>query len=366
MERVNRMKAYGSLVVAACAMTLVLLNGAQAQAPQPSTASTLATSTVGGIAAGSVHLADGQVEAVRETAITSQVAGQVIMRTVRAGDRVKAGQVLLRIDPRAAQQNQAAVSAQLAAARAQLTAAERHLERTRQLVEKNFVSPATLDRAEADQRAAMESVNALVAQTAGAATQTGWHTLTAPFDAVVTSVTTELGDTVLPGKPLMQLHDPSELRVAVNVPAAAAGRIDTQAAPAIEIPDAIGEARNPVPGRIVVVPAADPQSYTQLVRIDLPRRIAGLHPGLFTRVRFTLLGDAAADAPRLTVPKSALVARGDLRGVYVVDERGVALRQVRVGRTHANEVEVLAGVSRGEKVALDPVAAARVAGVIKR
>jgi len=360
------MKAFGSLLIAALGVAVALPPGPGAQTTQTSAVSSLATSTVGGIAAGDVYLADGQVEAVRETTITSQVSGQVILRAVRAGDRVKAGQLLARIDPRAAQQNQAAVSAQLAAARAQLTAAERHLERTRQLVEKNFVSPATLDRAEADHRAAMESVNAFVAQTAGAATQTGWHTLTAPFDGVVTSVSTELGDTVLPGKPLMQLHDPSELRVAVNVPASTAGRIDVQAAPAIEIPDAIGESRNPVPGRIVVVPAADPQSHTQLVRIDLPRRIGGLHPGLFTRVRFTLAGDGVADAPRLTVPKSAVVVRGDLRGVYVVDDRGVALRQVRVGRTHANEVEVLAGVARGEKVALDPVAAARLAGVVRQ
>jgi RND family efflux transporter MFP subunit len=360
------MKALGSLVIVALAVAMACAPGARAQPTQQSAASGLATSTVGGIAAGATYLADGQVEAVREATITSQVSGQVILRTVRAGDRVKAGQVLLRIDPQAARQNQAALSAQLAAARAQLTAAERHLERTRQLVEKNFVSPATLDRAEADQRAALESVNALLAQTAGAATQTGWHTLTAPFDAVVTSVSAEQGDTALPGRPLMQLHDPSELRVAVNVPAATAGRIDLQAVPAIEIPDAIGEARNPAPGRIVVVPAADPQSYTQLVRIDLPPRIGGLRPGLFTRVRLKLTGDSSDEAPRLTVPKSAVVVRGDLRGVYVVDDRGVALRQVRVGRTHANEVEVLAGLSRGEKVALDPVAAARATGVIKQ
>lgn len=357
------MKALGSLIVVAIGIAALPLPAVHAQS---SPAAALATSTVGGREAGAVYLADGQVEAVREATLTAQVSGQVIVRTVNAGDQVKAGQVLLRIDPSAARQNQAAVSAQLAGARAQLVAAERHLERTRTLVEQKFVSPAVLDRAEADYRAAAESVKALTAQTAGAATQTGWHTISAPFDAVVTSVSTELGDTVMPGRPLMVLHDPTALRVAVNVPAATAGRIDTAGKPSIVIPDAKGDSSHPVPGRIVVVPAADPLSHTQLVRIDLPRGITGLHPGLFTRVQLPLASDDPSDAIRLTVPKASIVARGDLRGVYVVDDRGVELRQVRLGRAHGDEVEVLAGVSRGEKVALDPVAAARQAGVIRK
>lgn len=350
----------------AAALAMAASATAWSQQTPASTVAGLATATVGSVAAGERYLADGQLEAVRETPITSQVSGQVILRTVREGDRVRAGQVLVRVDPRAAQQNQAAIAAQLAGARAQLVAAERNLERTRELVAQKFLSPATLDRVEAEQRAAAEGVKALAAQAAGAATQTGWHTIVAPFDAVVTGVSTEVGDTALPGKPLMQLYDPSALRVAVNVPAGVAARIDAQGRPAIEIPDAAPASRQPQAGALVVVPAADPLSHTQMVRIDLPRGAAGLHPGLFARVWLQLAGDARAEATRLTVPKSALVTRGDLRAVYVVEATGVALRQVRVGRAQGDEVEILSGVSVGEKVALDPVAAARAAGVVKR
>ncbi len=321
----------------------------------------LEIATVGTGATGDTYTADGRVEAVRETTIAAQVSGRVISLGARAGDRVRAGQELARIDARAAQHNEVAVAAQLAGARAQSIAAQRELERTKQLVEKKFLSPATLDRVEAEKRSADEVVRALEAQRAGAATQTGFHRIVAPFDGIVTSVTTELGDTAMPGKALMLLHDPRKLRVAVDVPAAQVARlIRTTAMPVIEIPDAPPEARNPGATGVVVVPAADPVAHTQLVRVELRGSPQGLHPGLFARVRFELAPEPGGDAiARLTVPRSALVARGDLRAVYVVAQGTVALRQVRVGRAANDSIEVLAGLSPGERIALDPVAAAR-------
>jgi hypothetical protein len=122
---------------------------------------------------------------------------------------------------------------------------------------------------------------------------------------------------------------------------------------------------------MTVVAAADPVARTQLVRIDLERGLKGLTPGLFARLRLPLDGDPAAAGAafasgRMSVPRAAVVVRGDLQGVYVVDAAGVAtLRQVRLGRATGDEIEVLAGLSAGERVALDPVAAARVAGRVK-
>lgn len=367
MQSIPRAKFSGGKA-AALAMAMALQAMPLAGTALAQERAAVPTAPVRSLSAGSSYLADGQVESLRQTMIASQVAGSVIALPVKAGDTVKAGQLLLRIDARAAQQNQAASAAQLAAAQAQLTAADRQLDRTRQLVGQKFLSASALDRAEADQRAAAETVKALQAQTAGAATQTGWHTLAAPFDAIVSSVSTELGDTALPGKVLMQLHDPGSLRVAVNLPASVAARLDTAGAAVVEVPDAIGDARNPAVVRTTLVAAADPVSRTQLVRLDLPRGIAGLTPGLFARVRLPLLPsrEAVAQAQgRVAVPATAVVSRGDLRAVYVADDRGgYLLRQVRLGRSQGDEVEVLAGLSEGERVALDPVAAARVAGLV--
>jgi RND family efflux transporter MFP subunit len=329
--------------------------------------SALQIAKVRGLEAGATYQADGQVEAVRQTVVAAQVSGRVMALGARAGDAVKPGQMLVRIDARAAEQSQAASAAQLAAAQAQLVAAERNLERTRQLVAQKFLSPSALDKAEADQRAAAETVKSMAAQAAGAATQTGWHVIAAPFGGYVTAVSTEIGDTALPGKPLMQIHDPSALRVAVNLPAAVAARLDTSARAQIEVPDALGEARHPVAQNVIVVPAADPTSHTQLVRLEFKPGLAGLSPGLFARVRLPLTGGTGPGAARLSVPAAAVVARGDLKAVYVVDAAGaVTLRQVRLGRPLGDDVEVLAGLAAGEGVALDPVAASRLAGRVKK
>jgi multidrug efflux pump subunit AcrA (membrane-fusion protein) len=119
---------------------------------------------------------------------------------------------------------------------------------------------------------------------------------------------------------------------------------------------------------MVLVAATDPVSHTQLVRLDLPPGIGGLTPGLFARVRLPLLAarDAVAGGTvRIVVPAAAVVSRGDLRAVYVADASGsYLLRQVRLGRIHGEDVEVLSGLADGERVALDPVAAARIAGLV--
>ena len=354
------------LAMAALAGALWTSPAGAADAPAPGPApgpGALATATVGASGAAASYTADGRVEAVREATISAQISGQVTSLGARTGDKVRAGQELARIDARAASQNEAAIGAQFAAAQAQLEAAERSYERTKTLVEQKFLSPANLDRAQADRRAAEEAVKALQAQRAAAATQTGWHRLVAPFDGVVTSVPASVGETAMPGKPLMLLHDPRRLRVAIDVPAGIVARLSLeQGSPQVEIPDAAPQARSPQVSGVVVVSAADPVAHTQLVRLEL-KDPQGLHPGLFARVRLALKAQSGADAgARLTMPRSALVERGDLRAVYVVSERGVALRQVRVGRASGDRIEVLSGLASGERVALDPVAAARVTG----
>lgn len=302
-----------------------------------------------------VYLADGIVEAIRQTTLAAQVPGRVTTLAVKAGDAVRAGQVLLRIDARAAAQQAVASDAQAAAAQAQLEAARREYERSQRLAQKKYISQAALEQAEAQFRATEAQVRAALAQADAARTQTGFHVVTAPFAGVVAAVTTELGDMAAPGKPLATLYDPAALRVVATVPEGAIGRLRSGAAVAVAIPTFMERTLDAT--RVTVLPTRDPATHTVQVRLELPggTRVA---PGAYAQARFPI-ATTERDAT-LTVPAAALVKRGELTAVYVADgQGGFRLRQVRPGRVVGERVVVLAGLEAGERVALDPVAAAR-------
>jgi membrane fusion protein, multidrug efflux system len=140
----------------------------------------LATAVVGVAGAADVAAYDGVVQAVHHTTVAAQVAGAVVALDVKAGDAVKAGQVLLRLDARAAEQLAAASAAQVLAARAAQEAATREFERQRQLFEQNYISRAALDRAEAQHKSAQAEAAALLAGAGAARTQSGFYVVRAP------------------------------------------------------------------------------------------------------------------------------------------------------------------------------------------
>ena len=120
-------------------------------------------------------VADGLVEAVRQTGIAAQISGAIIDLPVKAGDTVKAGQVLVRMDARAANQEAKASRAQVDAARASLVVAQKDYERQKQLFTKNYISQAQLDRAESQFQTASAQANALIAQAGALQTQSGFY-----------------------------------------------------------------------------------------------------------------------------------------------------------------------------------------------
>jgi multidrug efflux system membrane fusion protein len=106
-----------------------------------------------------------------------------------------------------------------------------------------------------------------------------------------------------------------------------------------------------------VLPTADPGTHTAQIRLDLPATAGNLTPGTFARVWLPMQGVAT---PRLYIPAVAVVRRAEMTGVYVLDSNGhPTLRQVRLGRAVDDTVEILSGVTAGERVALDPQVAAR-------
>lgn len=290
---------------------------------------------------------DGVVEAVRQTQVSAQVAGAVLEIAVQPGQAVKAGQLLVRLDARAAEQNAAAGAAQVQAANAALALARADLERQRQLRTQGFISASALDRAEADFRATEARQRAQIAQAEGARSDATLYQLRAPYDAVVAEVPVMPGEMALPGRTLVQLYDPTRLRVSAPLPQGLGGTLGVDE---VRIELAGRELR---PTQVQVLPLADASTQTALLRAELPRdTTAGWMPGRFARV---WLPAGTTSVGPLRVPLQAVVRRGDLTGLYVLDAQNrPLLRQVRLAAARGDSVEVLAGLRAGERVVSDP------------
>ena len=296
---------------------------------------------------------DGVVEAVRQATLSAQVPGAIVSLNVKAGNRVQAGQELLRIDASAAQQNVVGSNAQLEAAQVNLRVASKELERQKQLFQKQYISQGALDRVQAQFEAAQAQVQAQQAQTRAAQTQTGFFSVRAPFNGVVSDVSVTLGDMAMPGRSLLTLHDPSALRVSAAVPQSMIEGVRTQ----------LKAVRYDIAGHpsvaaasVQLLPAVDPVTHTAQLRVALPAGTEGLVPGMFARV-WVPASKALDEAKvgRVFLPLTAIVRRAEMTGVYVVDAQGKPrLRQVRLGLTTGQTVEVLTGVSDGEQVVTEP------------
>lgn len=283
------------------------------------------------------YAAEATLEAVRQATVAAQVAGRVLDVKAEAGQSVRQGQVLMRIDAREAAEN-------LAAAKANLAQAEASFNRTRDLHAKKFVSAAALDKADADLKAA---------RAAAAASGAGLShsTVAAPIAGVVAQRHVELGEMAALGKPLVTVFDPKGLRAVASIPQYKMAELRGAPKARLEFPE-LGLWVDAA--KVEILPTVDARTHTGTARVYLPEDLKQVVPGMFVRVHFV-----TGRAPKLTVPPKAVVRRGEVAAVYVMDGTGQSrMRQVRLGEAVAGgEIEVLAGLADGEKVAADPVAA---------
>jgi RND family efflux transporter MFP subunit len=171
------------------------------------------------------YSADAVAEAVRQSTVSAQIAGRIVELRFDVGDYVKKGEVIARIDERAATQALAASEAQVREAQAALGNARATYERSKQLLAEKFISQAALDKAEADYKAAQARLAAMLAGAGQVATERSFATIVAPYSGVVSARHVELGEMAAPGKPLLTGFDPATLRVVANVPETQVGSI---------------------------------------------------------------------------------------------------------------------------------------------
>ncbi len=377
------------------AAALLVFGGCHKKSPQePSAGKTLSVPVV------TVHTQkidetlelSGTVRAAATIVLSSKIPGRITAISVREGDYVRRGQVLARIDDRettagvaqaraAVQQARYAVEETekaLAMAQAELRAAEARrrvalatYQRFQALLDRESVSRQEFDEVKARQesasadadraRFAVQALRAKREQVAAALRAAeaslesaqalrGYADITAPMDALVTAKHAEVGQMATPGLPILTVEDLSEYRLEVSVPEAVLSRI----AVGDKVPVRVEGRPEEMTGRVVeILPSVDAVTRTGLVKIALPSSEASHTPvlrwrsGAFGRARFS-----TGSRDTLRVPVQAVARRGQLTGLFVVDENQICRwRLVRTGRTLDDHVEILSGLRDGERIA---------------
>ena len=293
---------------------------------------------------------DGTLQAVRQSIVAAQVSGNVVQLSVRAGDAVRAGQVLARIDERETQAGLARSDAAVAQSQAELANARASYERSKLLRAQGFISQAALEVAEAQFKSAHAGQQQAQAGRSQAALARSFTSVIAPYDGLVLATHVEAGDLAAPGRAIVTVYAPQPMRAVAYVPASQQALARQAQRVQVRMPSGDWV----VPSASIGLPGADPVSQTVEFRLDLPAAaVAGVVPGQSVRVRF-----AGGSSERLTVPAGAVLRRGELTGVYVARDHTFVLQAVRVGAEHGEAgIEVLAGLKPGDRIAVDPIRA---------
>lgn len=291
---------------------------------------------------------DGKIEAVNQGTVAAQTSGRVTEILYDVNDFVPAGAVIVRI--RATEQRAGLLQAQasLREATARETEARQRYDRVVVMFENKLVAKAALDEAAANRDATQAQLAAARAALQSAQEGVSYTEIRAPYAGIVTRRNVQLGETVAPGTPLMSGLSLQFLRVTVDVPQSIVEQVRRIKKAAVYV-----DGRRVEATRLTVFPEAAAASNTFRARLELPENATDLYPGMFVKVAFVV-----GEAQRLLVPASAVVDRGDVTAVYVIDPDGrTSLRQIRPGHRFDGKVEVLAGLAAKERIATDPIAA---------
>jgi RND family efflux transporter MFP subunit len=269
----------------------------------------------------------GTLQAAQRAAIAAKVTGVITRMPVALGSTVKAGDLLVLISAEE-------IGARLSQAEAQLAQAKRNLDRDQNLLAKNAATPDAV-------KSSNEQYAIAQAGYREAKTMMGYAAVTAPFDGVITRKNVNSGDLATPGTVLLQVENNRSLQVNTAVPESLVLSLHTGDVLTVNIP----AADTVVQGTITeIAPAADPNSRTAPVVIDLPAN-PNLRSGQFARVLLPGKGSQS-----LQIPTSAVVPSGQMDRVFVVEGDRARLRLVRTGPSLDGTTEILSGLSAGETV----------------
>lgn len=297
----------------------------------------------------------GTVKARNSSQIAARIAGTVTALHAKEGDRVTKGKLLATLEAAESTAGAAAAAAGVEEARrgvdearARKKLADTTFERFNKLFQEQAVTRQEFDSRQTEKELADQGVaraearltQALQSSRAAGAVA-GYTRITAPLAGIVTAKAVDVGMTVFPGTPLLTVEEEGNYRLEVAVPESLLGKIKAGMTARVVID---GVATN-LTGRVAeVVPTADPISRTFTVKLDVGAK--GLRSGMYGKASFPV-----GERQGVLVPKSAVMERGALTAIWVVDRESIArLRLVKTGRELGDRVEVLSGLSAGERI----------------
>jgi len=309
---------------------------------------------------------DATIEAVHRSTVSSRIAAVVTELNYDVNDEVPKGAIIMKFRDEEFQARVAQLQANLLVDKAQRSEAiarqkEARLEaeRVNNLYNRKLLAQAGLDKANADLSATNARVQAIEAQLKArqaqlneAEVQLSYTQISAPYSGVVTERLIELGEMASPGQHLMTGVSLEQLRAVTQVPQYLLMVIKSAEQPVLLLTDG----RQIKGEKITIIPHADLNSHSFLLRVDLPVGLEHVYPGMLSKLQFVVGNEKVR-----VIPQVAIVQRSEVSGVYVLsDEQQVIFRQIRLGRKMPNgQREVLAGLTVDEHVALAPGQAVR-------
>jgi RND family efflux transporter MFP subunit len=282
----------------------------------------------------------GSADAVQRATLSTRLMGNVVSVLVQEGDRVRSGQPLVRLDAREIASKRDQVEAGIAAAEAVYHDAQTQAARFRALYADSAATRYQLEQVETGLTRAESGLSTARAARAELDAVGSYADVRAPFPGVVTRRHVDPGAFAAPGAPLLELQDPSQLRVTVSVPAALASGLRRGMSLGATV-----EGRATTAMIEGVVPSGAGTVYT--VNALIGNRKGELLAGSAATLAIPTGGRRA-----ILLPVSALVREGDLTGVRVKSDAGSRLRWLRLGEEREGQVEVLSGLTAGDVVLL--------------
>ncbi len=297
----------------------------------------------------------GVVDASNVVELIALVSGRIKTVSVKAGQQVHAGDVLIELESDELQAKLRAAESTLSAAEAHLAEAKVELDRIQELVKIKEATEQQLDKSIAAWKGAQAAVGIAKAEMEQSRTLLDYTVLKSPMDGIVVDKRVSPGDFVIPGLPaklgypagriLMTVYDPNSLWFEAKIPE----RYSREVAVGSTAKVSIASANLTLESKFIeVLPAVDEVTRTFIARVDLPRSPA-LKLGMFGRASFI-----SGQRNVVSVPDSALVQRSQLDAVFVLSDGRARLRMVRSGKQGAGNVEILSGLQKGERVILNP------------